>query len=105
MAIYSEKFAAAVVPVGVTTVWTVPTDGATYIIRDIVLASNLAGTTLIILDSGGVEWLDSFFPTGIFQVKHTECRIVMAPGEVVQTSCVGGVRPCGSRATGLSRIV
>ena len=88
--VYTKRFAAGIASTGVTSVFTVPADGKTYVLRDIELASNAAGTTLVILDINGNVYLETFLPTAQFQTRSRECRVVLEAGDVLELSCVGG---------------
>lgn len=90
MAVYSEQFAKGTISTGGNNIYTVPTDGAVYVLRDIRLGALGTGTTAVVLGNGSSELLFYATSTVQFDVFGTELRQVLTPGEVLVLSSLAG---------------
>lgn len=90
MAIYSKQFAKGTVTPGGTNVYTVPSDGFTYVLRDIRMGALSAGASSAVLGDASSQLLFSAFSSVQFTVFGLELRQVLLPGEVLLLSSLAG---------------
>jgi hypothetical protein len=90
MTIYSKLFAVGTIGVVSTVIFTVPTDGATYVLRDVRLGPLSTGATAVVLGNASSELLAYVASSVQFEVQGFELRQVLTPGEGLLLSSLAG---------------
>lgn len=81
MAVYTELFAEGYITSGgATAVWTAPSDGATYVLRDVILAA-YTGPCTATLQDGASPFILDIDALAAGNSVHLDCRQVIPNGQ------------------------
>jgi hypothetical protein len=95
--IYSELFAEGVATGASTLVFTVPSDGSVYILRDVVLCPLATGISQVLLTSSVAIYASQVTPDE-FELLHLDMRQVLVPGQDINLDLPSGT--CSYRLSG-----